>query len=662
MSLAYLIDPQNQYMTKSGTINVCGVLRVYDASTDDAAVTYCDFNGTENEESIVLDNNGRAVVIADSDKAYRVEVYDRYGTLMWTITPIWCLAGGGGVTLKVTEIVSSDGSIAVDKTTVGSTTTFDLTIAPDNASELLEWVKCGLDNVSDGYVYPDYAEGTMETFLNKGLQVFGNRYYHVTSHFKVTPTGNGIDYDTVSVALMFSVDGGSPVELCRRDFDVDNSLNDTLTYEFAYDFINEADGYLYWSVTGASMVSQLDCTMQAHRVYSGINAVPGSIASKVWVNQQISSKIDYSALEYNSDNEITAINGSSLAGGGSVDPTQFIPWSASGSFQPSGSYLSASDASSFYPMTGNPSSFVTDSSLSAYQKVADMSAYQPSGDYAFNSSLSAKLDASASSQFTLTADMSAYQTTADMSAYAFESSNSAKLDASASSMFAPSGNYQSALTFGYDGNNKISSIDGSAIGGQYSGIYPVVVDNTAETIAVDNIGMEVDDTMTAYVSGDNMVIGVRSGLYASESAMSSKLDSSAFSAVSGTFLTAVPSSYATESYVDSVVSSKLDSTAYNSAQFILTSQSGLFQPSGYYQPSGDYLSATESSNYYSTSNPSGFITGIDLSDYQKTADMSGFIPTSESSNYQQTGSMSAYQETANMTAYIPVSALGLVEI
>ena len=36
---AYLLDPNKQYMTKSGTINVAGSLRVYDAATDDAVIT-----------------------------------------------------------------------------------------------------------------------------------------------------------------------------------------------------------------------------------------------------------------------------------------------------------------------------------------------------------------------------------------------------------------------------------------------------------------------------------------------------------------------------------------------------------------------------------------------------------------------------------------------
>lgn len=673
---APLFSLETQFQAKDGSNNTAGWLKVYLAATDDPAETYSDYLGTRNPEKIVLDDNGRAVVICDKAKAYRLEVYDADGMLMWTEEPKYCSGTGGGG-ISVTEVVSTDGSIAVESSVAGSMRTYDISIAPDNAKELLEWAKCSNTVDGDGYVYPLYGEGTMQTQAGKGLEVFKDRYYHLTNKITVIPSGEGIDYETITVQVMHDDDQGTIVSLCSHDFDIDNSVSDKVELEFSEDIIPENDGFLVWRVTGSAPFNYVGLDMQIHRIYSGINAVPGSIASKVWVNQQISSKIDYSSLEYNSQNLITGISGSAIASN-AVDPNEYIPWSASGSFQPSGSYLSASDASSFYPMTGNPSGFVTDS--------------------AFNSSISSKLDASASS------------------------------------MFAPSGNYQSALTFGYDENNKISSIDGSGIGGHYSGIFPVYVDNTAETISVDSIPLEVDDTMTAYASGDNVVIGVRSGLYAFDSAMSSKLDSSAFSTVSGDFLTAVPSSYATESYVDSAVSSKLDvtasslfitalptdlattsdvesavsgkldssasgefypmtgnpsgfltahqslaeyateqyvdssvsgkldSTAYNSAQFILTSQSGVFQPSGYYQPSGEYLSATESSNYYSTSNPSGFITGVDLSDYQKTADMSGFIPTSESSNYQQTGAMTAYQETANMTAYIPVSALGLVEI
>ena len=686
MALAYLIDPQNQFMTKSGTINVAGTLRVYDAATDDAAVTYCDFNGTENEEAIVLDNNGRAIVIADSDKAYRLEVYDRYGTLMWTTTPIWCLASGGGVMLNITDLISSDGSISIYKTKVGSTTTFDIGIAPDNAKELLEWSKCYNTVDTDGYVYPLYSSGTMNILTNEGLEVFKDRYYHLTNKITVVPSGSGINYETITVQVMHDDGQGTVVSLCSHDFDIDNSVSDKVELEFSEDIIPEDDGYLFWNVTGRAPFNSVGLDMQVHRIYSGINAVPGSIASKAWVEQNISSKIDYSALEYNQQNLITGISGSAIASN-EVDPNEFIPWSASGTFQPSGDYVYESAFSSY--------SSVIDNSITAISSVVS----GVSGTY---------LEKTASGMFQPSGE---YVSSTDMSAYIPFSG----LDMSA---------------------GKITGISGTSLsaGKVYTGINPVYVDNTADQIGVYRKTLAVDETMTAYESGDSAVIGVNTAIlsgyakassledyqlksamtaYASveyvDSGMSGKLDvtaSSLFltslpadlattgdvaSAVSGKmdksasgefypmtgnpsgFLTAHQSlaGYATEQYVDSSVSGKLDTTAYNSAQFILTSQSGMFQASG------EYLSATESSKYYSTSNPSGFITGVDLTPYQLTADMSSYQPSgnylsaTESSNYYPSSNPSGfitgvdltpYQLTANMTGYIPVSALGTGEL
>ena len=96
MDLAYLLDPNKQYQDRNGVNNVSGFIRVYYDGTDDSAITYCNFKGTMNKRDIPIDNNGRAVVIADSSKVYRVEVYDRAGSLMWTQHPISCGVSGGG--------------------------------------------------------------------------------------------------------------------------------------------------------------------------------------------------------------------------------------------------------------------------------------------------------------------------------------------------------------------------------------------------------------------------------------------------------------------------------------------------------------------------------------------------------------------------------------
>lgn len=96
--MGYLTDPNKQFVTKGGAPNVNGIVRVFLAGTDDPVKTYCNFNGTRNPQDIRLDNNGRAIIIADVTKAYRVEVLDSNGGLLWTVEPAYCIGGEGGGT------------------------------------------------------------------------------------------------------------------------------------------------------------------------------------------------------------------------------------------------------------------------------------------------------------------------------------------------------------------------------------------------------------------------------------------------------------------------------------------------------------------------------------------------------------------------------------
>ena len=83
--------------------------------------------------------------------------------------------------------------------------------------------------------------------------------------------------------------------------------------------------------------------------------------------------------------------------------------------------------------------------------------------------------------------------------------------------------------------------------------------------------------------------------------ISYKLDTTAFSTVSGDFLTAAPADMATTGDVAEL------------AQTI----------SETYQVKGDYLTTADSANFYPNDNPSGFITGVDLSNYYTKDETSG---------------------------------------
>lgn len=183
--------------------------------------------------------------------------------------------------------------------------------------------------------------------------------------------------------------------------------------------------------------------------------------------------------------------------------------------------------------------------------------------------------------------------------YFVENSETATVIGIQGSAVNPSGAmYESA--FGYE-DGKITGYNGSGFsaGSNYeAGNY---IDINGNTISVTGLQP--------------------SGNYAYNSALSSKLDTSSFSSVSGDFLTAIPDEYATKEYVISSVSSKLDVSSFSSISGDwLTKESAdtLYQPTGNYQTAGDY---------YSASNPSAFVTSGELSVI--SGEITGMIPTGE---------------------------------
>ena len=294
-SYAYLVYPEKQFMTKSGTINVAGTLRVYDAATDDPVITYKDFVGTENEEAIQLDNNGRAIVIADSDRVYRLEVYDRYNTLQWTTTPLWCQAGGGGASIARTDIVSSDGTVEITKTVVGSTTTFDLSTDVEDSTDLLEWIRCdGFVLHDNGCYVPEYTAGTMD-IGNDGVNLYENRYYHVTGHIKAVKDNvvNQPFYDDVVVHFIGHNGEDEDVEFQTYKLDVDYSMAMPQVFEVSTDILAPSDIELLIKIDNAE-ISGATFSLEdlaIHRVFSGAPALPGGAASKEWVEGNFQEKL-----------------------------------------------------------------------------------------------------------------------------------------------------------------------------------------------------------------------------------------------------------------------------------------------------------------------------------------------------------------------------------
>ena len=280
MSVAYLLDPTNQYQNRAGVNNVNGYFEVFEMNTDDRATVYTDFAGTLAPARIGIDNNGRAVMIVESGIPYRVEMHEPNGDLVFTQQPVYTVATGGGA--SVTRVTSTDGSIGVEATTVGSVTTYDLSSGRDS-SELLEWVRCdGAEKISGTDVYrPTYTDGTLY-IGDRGIELGEGRYYHVTAHIRATKnTQREPFYDKIYIGLQTN-DGTNTTQITRKSEIIDYSLGLTQEFEFSTDVYAQADCELELVINGSDVaggdIEVVD--VEAHRIFSGSPSIPSGVLSR----------------------------------------------------------------------------------------------------------------------------------------------------------------------------------------------------------------------------------------------------------------------------------------------------------------------------------------------------------------------------------------------
>lgn len=192
MALQYLFDPNTQFQYRDGENNVSGFLRVYFNGTDDRATTYCNFDGGLNEPDIVLDTDGRAVVIVDDTKTYRLEVYNRFGGLMWTVTNYNARGGSGGGSGTPVSVEGTVGEIEVDENTEGGVKHFVVGLAATikNAIATLTMAVNGVANALNGkkdrQVVKNFFGSATKTVTGLSQDANG----------EITPEFSDIDFDS----------------------------------------------------------------------------------------------------------------------------------------------------------------------------------------------------------------------------------------------------------------------------------------------------------------------------------------------------------------------------------------------------------------------------------------------------------------------------------
>ena len=286
-----LFDPTQQFQLKNGALNVSGRLYVYLEGTDDYADLY-DENGSQLQQPVVLDNNGRSAgLFVDSKKTYWLKVNDQYDGTVFTIRKMTPCGGGGGSVLSGTyNVISSDESVSVTKSVDAGNTTFDLSVS-DDGNDLLEWIRCdGSSKISCSDVRkPIYTDGTMEVGY-QGIKLIANHYYHVTAHVKAEKNLTREPwYDSINLYFTLYYGLNNTVDVVTQSHVVDYSLGLSQEYEISTDVMPEFDCELLFQIAGQDLLTGGDITLvdlEAHRIYSGSPSIPSGVLSRARAAQE----------------------------------------------------------------------------------------------------------------------------------------------------------------------------------------------------------------------------------------------------------------------------------------------------------------------------------------------------------------------------------------
>lgn len=290
MALAYLFDPCKQWQNRAGVNNVSGYIEVFIINTDTHATVYTDFTASAVQPAhIGIDNDGRAVMVVDADKVYRVEMHDPSGNLIFTQQPVYPVKGSSGQVVNNFEVVSTDGSINVEPSTSGNTKTFDISI-PEDGNDLLEWIRCdGGEHLSDTDTYrPQYTDGTMEVG-EIGVKLQDGQLYHATVHIRATKNETRQPFDDKVDVLFKLYNGTEFVNVTRQSVIVDYSTATVQDFEVSTDVKAPSDCELAIDILSQDIQGgdfEL-LNLEVHRVYSGCPSIPSGVLSRVQAQEMI---------------------------------------------------------------------------------------------------------------------------------------------------------------------------------------------------------------------------------------------------------------------------------------------------------------------------------------------------------------------------------------
>ena len=268
MTLRELFPVTQQFQNKNGSILTGGKVYIYYQGRTALATTYHDEEGTVvNPNPVLIDNNGRATVFADTIYSYTIVVCDYYGKELFSqdITLHEAIS-----TAEDVIVMGSNGSVKVDTTTLPNGVQYDLSVNTDiiATKKSVDDVKTDLNNLTGkvdnhttqiGQIQED-IEGIESTLVNKKdkqneLNFNGSATKTVK---KITQYPNGelnvefADIDLPSYNIS-SPDGS--INVSSTDSNINLTLPSDVVRDSAYKHIDAATANPLMDGTAAAGVS-----------------------------------------------------------------------------------------------------------------------------------------------------------------------------------------------------------------------------------------------------------------------------------------------------------------------------------------------------------------------------------------------------------------------
>ena len=596
-ALYYLVDPFVQWENVNGKPIVGGHVEVFEAGTDNKIITYADWDGTRHPFKIPLGSDGRAVILVDPGYRYDAYVYDSFNNLVCSRLNIIPLSDGditidGMGQVYHDETLSGKGTPNSPLTVISGGKVYG-GIYPIDVNNELDMISA--DNVPLGVQSPLYfaqdddeglvialssvpvPEGTMNE------SAFGYEDGQITS-YNGSAFSAGLNYEA-----------GSYIDIDGHTINV-TGVQPAGNYQSAGDYVVHDELSSYATQDWVENQSYMKEYMES-AFYPSTSNPSGYLTA----HQDISNKLDVSAFSTVSGDFLTAV------------PSEYITENTLQS-----GLSSKLDSSSFASVSGNfltavPEGYATEDWVTAQ---GYLTAHQSLEGYATEDWVTGQgyLTAHQSLDGLMSADLLEISdnkiTGYNGTAFAGQGGVTGDFELSAGSGI-------SIVDYPLEQKTVISV---TAQGGNPE-VEQAVIDNSAtwETVTAkqDLLTFGYKDTAISSIDEsalyDNSAHARITTLAGRISDLSSnKLDTTAFSDVSGTFLTA-----------------HQDLSDYQTTAGMTA-----------YQPVGDY---------YSASNPSGFITGVDLTPYQLTADMTAYQPVGD---YMTTADSANFYTTANESGYL----------